>query len=121
MLFYSILLFVLIGLGLGVLIPSNFFQIRQAAKRLHLRDKGEVQKTIHSGGTVTGLAHLFCRTPNRIGITEDGEAVHYCWRCEEILIYNTLADLKPQKEFQSEEALTKNKNNSVVLDFKRRH
>jgi hypothetical protein len=61
------------------------YEIESTAKRLKLRDRGEVGPVIEKGEE-HWLSHTFCRTLIRVGITEDGEAVHYCWKCE--LVFN---------------------------------
>jgi hypothetical protein len=55
--------------------------IRRSAKKLGLRDKGEMDLYVEDSQWVM-TTHNFCHTRVRIGIRMDGTSVKYCWKCE---------------------------------------
>lgn len=60
-----------------------------AAHRLQLRDRGKVQGEWFAGddeyvGYYRTWVHSPCNTRLRIGI-KNGQAVRWCWRCEQIV------------------------------------
>ena len=77
-----------VGYVAGVLSANPYaIKIWFTARRLQLRDRGEVEKFIdYTSGTPrrAELICSLCKTSLRVGICSDGEAVHYCWRCEYI-------------------------------------
>ncbi len=85
--------------------PVQTICIKKSAKRINLRDKGEVE----ADGEGYSVVHSFCNTTIRIGITPDGVAWQYCWRCEEILEIDDEPD--PGDE---EDVPEKNNDNNVV-------
>lgn len=78
------------GFGLGVLSRKGLepWKIWFAAHRMKLRDKGKMPDYIEGVGETAQwfhTIHTFCRTPVRIGVTQKGDSVRYCWKCELIL------------------------------------
>lgn len=63
----------------------SWFSALLAARRLQLRDKGEMPLFIGDDGNLYGQTHQTCETRLRIGITTNRVAVSYCPRCEYIL------------------------------------
>lgn len=60
----------------------TWFNARQAAKRLNLRDRGWTSAFAEAGKQgVTLLIHPFCQTRLRIGVCY-GKVTKYCWKCE---------------------------------------
>ncbi len=68
----------------------EWLRARRAAKRMGLRDRGptvpwkEVDPGANAYFDVT-LTCEMCNTQIRIGITQDGYPVQYCWRCETLI------------------------------------
>ena len=56
-----------------------------SARRIGLRDNGEVGPYIDYDGDMVYDAHTLCDTRLRIGVDAHGVAKRYCWRCEKIL------------------------------------
>lgn len=63
-------------------IESDFFRIYLSARRMRLRDRGMVESVYLEDGKTISFKHNLCNTRSRIGITEKGERVRWCWRCE---------------------------------------
>ena len=61
---------------------DNKWKARRSARRIGLRDKGEIPETYPEKGIVQRIVHAKCYTPVRIGIDKQGQAHEYCWRCE---------------------------------------
>jgi len=62
-----------------------FFGKWRSARRMGLRDKGKMETWLDENEEPVGWIHMFCKTRIRIGISQGGEPVQYCWRCEVIL------------------------------------
>ncbi len=60
-----------------------WFKAKAAAKRMGIRDRGLTGTECVDGRSFI-FVHPFCKTRVRVGITPDGLAVTYCWRCEKV-------------------------------------
>jgi hypothetical protein len=63
---------------------KDYWSIRASAKRLQIRDKGQLEAINVTKEGCDRIVHTSCNTPIRIGIKSDGSSVQYCWRCERI-------------------------------------
>lgn len=66
----------------------TWIRVLLAAKRLELRDRGNIEPIgeFSPDGVLReyDVCCNHCNTRSRIGITKEGEPVRWCWRCEEI-------------------------------------
>jgi hypothetical protein len=69
----------------GRITMLTWLEIRASAKRLGLRDKGQVGYRCDTEGKIPyTFVDPRCNTRLRVGVDPDGEAMLYCWRCESI-------------------------------------
>ncbi len=87
-----------------------FFRIWRSARRIGLRDKGYLEPNKRTVWT-----HASCSTRLRVGIDAQGEAVHYCWRCERVMDDSILEDPKEKEPVQP--PVRKQSGDGVVVSF----
>ena len=91
----------------------EWFRARKAAKRLQLRDRGQIQPYMENDGWRV-VIHPFCYTRVRIGINGKWKAVRYCWRCEVIFLADENPDDEGDEELLKKEELDTEWNSKVT-------
>lgn len=76
---------------------NYLFGILPSARRLKLRDKGNIEPCYRDGQWIVHC-HATCMTTTRIGINKAGEAIKYCWRCEVVFDKRALEPQDKTKE-----------------------